>query len=483
MHGWMRWLLKREWLVIIVGVVIFLRIPTLLEPYWYGDEGIYLTVGKALNNGAQLYRDIHDNKPPLLYLVAAIANGTLFWYRFIAAGWNIGAVIIFALLARKVFPNRKAAYVVAAWIFALLTNIPLWEGNIGNAENFFLLPTVLAAYLLVSIPVTNWKIRVFGAGLLFGLAALFKMPAILELGVWPLVWLATNEREKIHKTILLGLGAAIPIILSVAYFASQGVLNQYLIAAGVQNVPYLATWQSGIGNVIDLKMRVVIAAISIAIIWGLTGRLGRTLGWIGMWGIVAAFAALLSGRPYPHYLLQTAPVAAMAAGMVWEKKMVFRKFGIGILLTLVVICGAFAFWKYPVVEYYVNYVRWVTGYTNKEAYYGWFNPQVNNNYKIAETIRLYSSKSDKIFVWGDEPAIYAMADRMPAVKYAAKYHILDFRAQAATLERLERYNPQIVVSFGREEDLPGLVTLLDSKYKPIRRFGDGVVYIRGRNDW
>ncbi len=54
-------------LLIIILLMILLRIPSLFEPYWYGDEGIYLTLGQAIRKGLLLYRDIHDNKPPLLY--------------------------------------------------------------------------------------------------------------------------------------------------------------------------------------------------------------------------------------------------------------------------------------------------------------------------------------------------------------------------------------------------------------------------------
>ena len=53
------------WLFAICLVFVILRIPSLIEPYWYGDEGIYQVVGHAINSGEILYKDIWDNKPPL----------------------------------------------------------------------------------------------------------------------------------------------------------------------------------------------------------------------------------------------------------------------------------------------------------------------------------------------------------------------------------------------------------------------------------
>ena len=54
------------------------------EPYYYGDEMIYLALGQGLRQGIPLYLGLHDNKPPLLYLTAAI-SGNLFLFKVILA--------------------------------------------------------------------------------------------------------------------------------------------------------------------------------------------------------------------------------------------------------------------------------------------------------------------------------------------------------------------------------------------------------------
>ena len=142
-----RWVLRNEVLLFILAGVILLRIPTLFEPYWYGDEGIYLTVGHALRQGVELYSGIHDNKPPLLYLLAAAADGYQFWFRFITLAWVVATVAVFWQLARRWWTDMGPV-VWTTVIFALLTSMPLLEGNIGNAELYFLLLTVGAFYWL-----------------------------------------------------------------------------------------------------------------------------------------------------------------------------------------------------------------------------------------------------------------------------------------------------------------------------------------------
>src|ERR1051326_55110 len=97
----MKFLAKLEkqrvtWFLIITLFLFFLlRLPSLFEPYWYGDEGIYQVIGSALRNGRQLYSGIWDNKPPVLYLIYALFNGDQAGVRFFSLFFGIASVCIF----------------------------------------------------------------------------------------------------------------------------------------------------------------------------------------------------------------------------------------------------------------------------------------------------------------------------------------------------------------------------------------------------
>src|SRR3990170_7823229 len=135
------------WLFVLLLIVLLLRIPSFFEPYSYGDEMIYLTLGEAIRQGIPLYSGIHDNKPPLLYIVAAIA-GSLFWFKAILALWHIITVFLFWKLTKALFPSKEKLGKIATVIFALFTTIPLLEGNIANAE-LFLIGPIIGAFLLL----------------------------------------------------------------------------------------------------------------------------------------------------------------------------------------------------------------------------------------------------------------------------------------------------------------------------------------------
>src|SRR4030042_6518387 len=69
---------KKYWILGIMLFIIFiLRFPSLFEPYWYGDEGIFAAVGQNLNHGGILYQTAWDNKPPMIYLTYAAIFKTL----------------------------------------------------------------------------------------------------------------------------------------------------------------------------------------------------------------------------------------------------------------------------------------------------------------------------------------------------------------------------------------------------------------------
>ena len=93
---------RNNLLLIIVLVGIFLlRIPSFWEPYWYGDEGIYLAIGQALQRGAVLYRDIWDN-----IVVARALKG-------VSADVEKGDPLTAALSRQPIFPPMMLRMVSA----------------------------------------------------------------------------------------------------------------------------------------------------------------------------------------------------------------------------------------------------------------------------------------------------------------------------------------------------------------------------------
>lgn len=468
------WIHTHEPILFILPIVALLRVPSLFEPYWYGDESIYLTLGLGIRRGLELYRQIHDNKPPFLYLMAAIAGGNQFWFKLLAMGSVVATVGIFWKLATNWWVQRRLA-IFSTVIFGLLICLPTLEGTIANAELFFLLPTIIAFYLLYT---GKSRIDAFKAGLVLGLAALFKMPAILEIIIWPLFWLGVREKDWFWKSAYLGIGGALPLIASGLFYATRGTLNSYLIAAGLQNIPYLSSWQAVSGWVGTLRGRGIVLAIGITIFWLLRRHLDKRVFLVSLWWLVTLFAALLSGRPYPHYLLQL--TGAFSLGYIFLVAHNYTSRVVVMLPLVLTILGVsiFKFSFYPVVSYYQNFALWATGFRNQSDYYGHFDTNVNRDYQVARLIMQNSLRSDRIFVWGDHPSIYALSKRLPVGKYTAAYHIRDFSAEEETVTLLNQTPPRYIVTFHNAHELPRLEMILKDNYLLEKEIGSAQVYRR-----
>src|SRR3989344_271102 len=115
-------------LFLILFVFSLLRFPSLFEPNWYGDEGIYQVLGHAIREGRILYSGIWDNKPPLLYLTYALVDANQFLIRFLSYLAGLFAVFGFYLLSKLLFKNAIARF-LATGIFALLFSLPAKEAN------------------------------------------------------------------------------------------------------------------------------------------------------------------------------------------------------------------------------------------------------------------------------------------------------------------------------------------------------------------
>ena len=156
-------------LLIISGVFFILRLPSLFEPYWYGDEGIYQAVAMLLNSGADLYSGAWENKPPFLLIIYALLNSDQFLLRAASLIFGLVSIWLFYFISRKLFSNSKYASIVPTIIYAAVFGTRIIEGNIANAENFMILPILAAAALVISgetLKKSGQVIAYFSAGLL-----------------------------------------------------------------------------------------------------------------------------------------------------------------------------------------------------------------------------------------------------------------------------------------------------------------------------
>ncbi|MDP4030855.1 MAG: glycosyltransferase family 39 protein [Candidatus Beckwithbacteria bacterium] len=461
-------------LVLSLVVSLLLRLPSFFEPYSYADEGIYLVLGQAFKQGLVFYKDIHDNKPPLLYLTAALADN-LTNFRLLLALVNWANLGLIWLLAKKLFKNNFRAVLAASLSFALLSGLTLLEGNIANGELFMIAPLTAAVYFIV-------KKRFWVAGLLAAIGFLYKVPVAFDLAGITL-WLIWQSRDWWRSGLKLAAGFLGVNILVAAYYFKVGTGQRYLTAALLQNLPYLTSWGSGGGGgsifQSGLFQRLVLLLVWSGLIFYFKKKLAPATALLGLWFGFSLYGVLLSERPYPHYWIEAVPVISLMIGGVLAQTAGARKLFLAGFLLAGISWFQFHFWSYPVKAYYNNFIKLISGQQDRLSYQRYWGNQVIDDQQTADFIREHTLDNERIFVWGTSPGIYYLSGRLPVGRYTVAYHVADFKAFEETMAALEQAQPRLIVNLTSEGlPFPRLTGLLAAKYQLVKTIADRQIYLR-----
>lgn len=500
-----KWLHSHLLVLTALLLLVFLRIPNLFEPYWYGDEGIYLTIGQAIQDGEKLYTDIVDHKTPIIYYLAAVPNQLTF--RVLTIGWMIGTTLAFYAVSKKLLKNELAQW-IAVFFFVILTTMPWFEGNIPNGE-LFVMGFSLAGLWLIS------ETRFFGfflgekrklkkledaeklylGGALLGLAVMTKVPAIFDVAMmitvgWFILtnhaelWLKKSERKQwwllfervVKQLLIVGAGVLTPLFLSVLYFVAIGSGQDYLNFGLLYNFHYTSNWGLPFDSLILEKLftlpgKVLIAGLIFLVLTMRKKWFKPEWQLVAGWFALSLIGATLSNRPYPHYFQQIMPAFALLVGLLIDNS--FLKEGaektagwlMGLTLNglAVAILILLDFGAYPSLEYYNKSFKLMTGRMSLEEYRQSFNYFMTDNYQAAEIIQ--DSGVDEIFIWGTNPMLYALSGTQPTGRFTVSFHIKDLGVYEETMQSVRDKEPQFVVVMKNEnEELDGLQDYLDEHY-------------------
>jgi hypothetical protein len=472
---------KLFWSVLALVLIFFLlRLPSIIEPYWYGDEGIYHVIGQAMHNGQLLYRDIWDNKPPLLYSIYAYANGDQMLVRFISLIVGFFSVVTFYLLSIKLFSSERISFVTTL-IYVLLFATPILEGNIANAENFILLPILFSAWFVVRFAFDPHRSKenkksgalpLLAAGFLIGTAFLFKIVAIFDLAAFALFLLLHElnnfSYSTLKKTLIpifsLVFGFLIPFSAAAIYFAMQGILIDYLQGAFAGNVDYVG-FENSLFGIPQGLLLIKILSLVIALLLIVVKRksFSKVSLFITLWTIFALFNANFSGRPYTHYLLVMLPSFCLLIGLALSKKSLLHAKAEWITIAVITLVTLFTFPTYGIGKtfaYYQTTIQFLNGNTDVRSYYSFFDSKTPRDYAIASFLSQNTDSPDKVFIWGDSAQIYTLSDKLPPYKYTVSYHVKTSEALIKeTQEAINEAKPKYIVVLPESQPLPFSVPL------------------------
>jgi hypothetical protein len=234
-------------IILVAVLIVLLSISPQAMPFVRRDSGVFLYSGWRILAGEVPYRDIWDNKPPvILYLNAAglaLGGGSrwgVWWIELLSL--SAAALLGFRLLART-FGRRPALLASGLWLLALAG---ILSG--GNYATEYTLPLQFACLWLAyeSEERCGYSWRGYLIGLLCGLAFFTKQNTIgigaaillhlILAGMKPGRW-----KRALPDTGLILLGGLTSLAGCAALLAAQGVIPQFWDSAFAYNFVYAST--------------------------------------------------------------------------------------------------------------------------------------------------------------------------------------------------------------------------------------------------
>lgn len=506
-------------ILILFILIILLRVPNFFEPYWYGDEAIYLTLGNAIKNGGQLYTTIIDHKTPIIYYLATVPNQ--FYFRVLNLFWVLATTGLFFTFAKTLFKKVKPAF-IASLIMVVLTTLPWLEGNIPNGE-LFVMGFVMAGAVLFThtsifknffgknIEIVKNKKDSFllmASGFMMSLGILTKVPAILDvasfLSIFWLVLVADffnvkSNAKKLkdvffylfNRGVFFVVGLLIPIAISIIYFVANGHGSDYLDYGLLYNLRYSQSWSHDFGsNLINFAFsmpgKTLILLLFFILISLNANQFKKRFQFISLYFIFTLYSVLLSSRPYPHYFIQMVPAFALLLteiGLVFNKKGKWLSSAKTLALSLILlfmtgyVMLAFEFKPYPSFKYYNQFFKYATGKISKVEYENSFDTLISDNREVTKLIQEMNIK--KMFIWGTNPLLYAQSKTIPTSRFTVSFHIKDFNDYDQTFAQIEKDQPKLIIIMKNEtQSFPALETYITRYYIANYDFEHMTLYLR-----
>ncbi len=374
-----------------VVVSFVLCIPALNNRVYNSDEAYLATQAKMLNDGARLYEDMVDRKPPVVpYLYAGVFRLTgsddIRPVRVLMILTNALTAALLAVEAERRFRHRRAG-VIAGLLF--LGSVVAFQAKDGQVANFevFMVPTMVASVLLA------WRDRPLASGIAISVSTLTKQTAAITL--IPLVWIIWRQRgtRRASGLGLLAAGMAGPLVLAALVFGAQPFVHWVFTS----NEAYLGV--SGVvGFVLGVGFRetggFVIAHVAVLTLAAWAWRWRRNDIDLWLW-LAAGVIAVASGfRFFGHYYIQLLPPLCLLATRPLLRASKYA------LAAVAIVMAVSAAWFVPSA---FNAPR---GRTERTAA------------DLAKYARDHTAPGTRILVWGHLPEVYWQSDRPPATRFA-----------------------------------------------------------------
>jgi len=433
------------------------------------DDQMFGFYGWRIANGATVYLDVWDNKPPGIYWINALGY-------LIGGGSYVGVI---ALTTTALVLSLAFLFIIASSVYfrgaAALTTIlasffvthAYFQGGTNRTETFLVVFELAAVtcYMRGWVRDRSWKWLL--AGMLCGAAFLCKQVGLVAwgaMGLHTILLVCTRElpwKTGLRRCLLLLGGVIVTLGTAAGYLASQGALTEAWRATVTFNASYFAVGDSSLFDtwlnrymlknhmfpILLLPILMAIAAVIHAVVWRLAPQhrppeidaplrqfgpaCPRYMFLFTTWTLVAFYGAAVSPGHYRHYLIPFIPPLLLMAGYLINvikteisltRRVVQRAWVVAAFVAMGYFAlGAFVLqWEHAAR---VWYDRW--GHRPDPDYGYRLTPWE----RIAREVRELSTPEQRVHCWGYLPGVYLHARRVNVCRFTTTEkigHVGDF---------------------------------------------------------
>src|SRR5580704_16823086 len=393
------------WAGLIAVTVFIAHVPSFVHRLLDGDEAVYGSIAALVNAGGGLYGPgAVDNKPPGIFWVYAVTFRAAGTYQMTAIH-AVGLAVIVATCVLLFVIGRDLGGARTGLLAALFYGILTAAGNprllATNTEIFMGLALTASALLM-------FRRRWFWSGVFLVLAGAFRQVAAVNLllAVVAIVWLEpAGSRWRAAAFLAGGVAAALgagALVLgltgSLAGFWRWTIGSLYGYASTTWIPSYV--WQRARDSLVPFMVDMAvlwIAAIALATRWRRLDRLERL---VIVWLFVGMVGSVAAGHLSWHYFIQAMGPLALAAALLFSRVSLRR--WVTTVAAVGIAIPALGWWAYDLGADPLTYD---------------FSPPVPQHQLVATYIRDHTTPGQRVFVWGDWPALYIESDRLMASRF------------------------------------------------------------------
>ena len=459
-------------LAAILVLQIFLRLPFLNEPL-ERDEGFYGYMGQRIIAGDVPYRDVFDHKPPALYYVFAavikVFGDSVFTVHAATLAYTLCSTL--ALFAAGSLIMGTGGGLGAALLYAVFSAGPMVQGSSSNTETFMVLPMVLALFFFLKAQKEHDRRWYFAAGLLSGLAFMFKQVAALN-------FLALLLFALSFDALWLIAGFLVFPLLFLLLFAFNGALPDFIGSVFIVNRVYLASspvpfffidprWGlSAIWRQVSNENGLLWALSILAVPLILVADRQRDRLLLVVWSLFSFLGVCAGTLFFGHYFIQLIPAFCLLS--VYALITINRKARAAVKTAAFVLVAALALMSAR--YFYPFYFQYSPEQINQIKYN-------TPNFAVARFISLRLEKklapADNVFVWAAEPEVYFYLHKKAPSKYT--YYIYWMKSlgfQYRILADVKKNPPRFLIVGSYLPSFPEMVEWAKRNYRPFYFVGD-----------